>query len=481
MSVKKTIAGSILFSIIISMVINTYAQSEQVKVCVNENMVSFTEAKPYINERGVTMVPLRFVSESFGAKVEWVKETSSVIITSSSSAINFNTVTGEVNVNGSKKDIKANAVVINDRTFVPLRFISEVFGKKVSWDQESSTVNILDKNLYYKKQEDMLLNFIEKRLVDKEGKIIRDLKVSENEMEALSESIGLLMEYSVLRDRKDIFDREFQFLKSKLLNKDGFIRWGLGKSQANCNAAIDDLRILKALLGAYGKWKVNDYNDTAESIQKAIFENQVKDGNLSEIYDWVSQEANDRMPLCYIDLDTITRLEAYNKAWEMVREKALEVLKNGLIDKQKPFFFKYYNYTDKQYSLDEEFAQNKGICMVYTAYSALHMAEVNQDTDVFKNWLKAEMDKGKIYAWYDPNTLKPSCDFESTAVYALAAMYSKEAGDEELYYKLVDRMLKFMVTDAKSPNYGGFGDEKTGSFNAFDSLTALNALALIDD
>ena len=39
--------------------------------------------------------------------------------------------------------LDAPPVIRNGRTFVPLRFISEVFGAEVSWDQVTRTVTVV--------------------------------------------------------------------------------------------------------------------------------------------------------------------------------------------------------------------------------------------------------------------------------------------------------------------------------------------------
>lgn len=106
-------------------------------------MVSGKEIKPetpaYI-ENGRTMVPLRFISEALGEKVDWNAETKSVIIGDNKAVLAIGSK--EIDANGKKITIDSPALIKNSRTFVPLRAISEILGAKVDWDGATKTVSI---------------------------------------------------------------------------------------------------------------------------------------------------------------------------------------------------------------------------------------------------------------------------------------------------------------------------------------------------
>lgn len=334
------------------------------------------------------------------------------------------------------------------------------------------------KELYYRQKEAELLNFIEKNLTGENSEIYTNIKKSEEPGEILSESIGLMMNYCIIRQKKELFDKNFSFLKNELLTENYFIKWRKGKEKTVCNAVIDDLRIIRTLLDAYDIWGDQEYFDMAGFIQQCIYSNQLDELNLCELYDWEKGECRESIPLCYIDFYTLDRLRNFNVSWPVVADRGFAVVNDGRIGETTPFYYKYFNYVTEEYSMDEEYAANKGICLTYTLYTAIHLAEMNRDTAFFTSWLKNEMNKGKLYAWYNPHTLKPVNKMESTAVYALASVYASKTGEDELSRKLLDRMLEFMVTDKKSPYYGGFGNKDTGEFYSFDNLMALWALGL---
>lgn len=112
-----------------------------IDIMVNGKMVE-TDVEPYIAE-GRTMVPARFISEALGLKVEWDEATKTVSVGEGDAMVKL--------VIESKKVTKADATVVeidvpavikDGRTMVPVRAISELFGAKVDWNNETRTVII---------------------------------------------------------------------------------------------------------------------------------------------------------------------------------------------------------------------------------------------------------------------------------------------------------------------------------------------------
>ena len=86
------------------------------------------------------MVPLRFISEALGEKVDWNGDTKTVIIGDNKATLKIGS--NEINAAGKTITIDSPAVIKNSRTFVPLRAISEILGAKVEWNGETRTVSI---------------------------------------------------------------------------------------------------------------------------------------------------------------------------------------------------------------------------------------------------------------------------------------------------------------------------------------------------
>jgi hypothetical protein len=344
----------------------------------------------------------------------------------------------------------------------------------------ASSIFLSEKNKYGN-EEQALLGFIQNHLIGSFGGVITNTCPQNGDADTLSESVGILLNYSLINDDKSMFERVYRYFKKELLTEGIHIKWKSGEN-VSCNASIDDLRIIGALFGAYEKWGYEKYFQVSLTLQQKLYDSQVEDGNLHQLYDWKYNSTKASTPLCYLDLKTLKKLMYYNKDWEEVYNSSLSVAIGGRIE-GTPFFYKYYDYKSGEYQFDEEYneggSENRGICLLYTLYTALNLAEEYFSTDELLSWLKNEMDnRNKLYAWYDPYSKEPVLELESTAVYALASIYARLSGDELLSEKLLERMFEFVVDDRDSEYYGGFGNCETGEFYSFDNLTALWALAL---
>ncbi|MBO8164220.1 MAG: copper amine oxidase N-terminal domain-containing protein [Brevibacillus sp.] len=147
--VKGLVALSMLAAI--SAPIVALANPAEVKVKVDGSLVNFPDAKPYIDpSNSRTMVPARFVSEALGYQVFWNEATRKVIITKTINGKGFIVTLKEgenkAEVDGKQITFDAKAVIKNDRTFVPLRFVSESFGATVTWDEAQRLVTITTGN-----------------------------------------------------------------------------------------------------------------------------------------------------------------------------------------------------------------------------------------------------------------------------------------------------------------------------------------------
>jgi len=120
---------------------NNAMAANDVFVTVNGEIVQFPDQQPVI-ENGRTLVPLRFVSEALGCKVTWENNTAGVKRGGVDIAMSIGSKTPVVN--GNTKTLDAPAKLTNGRTMVPLRFVSECLGAKVDWDKENRLVVIND-------------------------------------------------------------------------------------------------------------------------------------------------------------------------------------------------------------------------------------------------------------------------------------------------------------------------------------------------
>lgn len=95
-----------------------------------------------IMENSRTFVPLRFISETMGYKVDYDAKTKSITITNGTQTLELKVGANEYVKDGVKGFMDVKTLIRNDRTFVPLRFFGEAFSKTVGWDQASGSVYI---------------------------------------------------------------------------------------------------------------------------------------------------------------------------------------------------------------------------------------------------------------------------------------------------------------------------------------------------
>lgn len=96
---------------------------------------------PYLkNDR--TLVPLRFVSETLGADVQWENGWNYCYVVKGDKKIKITFNSADIEVNSQVVTYDAPVEVVEDRTMVPIRFISEELGYDVKWNQANQLVII---------------------------------------------------------------------------------------------------------------------------------------------------------------------------------------------------------------------------------------------------------------------------------------------------------------------------------------------------
>jgi len=95
---------------------------------------------------GKTLVPLRAICEALGMTVEYDEATKGITCTKGDSTIKLTVGGKEALVNGAVVKLDEPANVIRSRTMVPVRFLAENIGSKVSWDKTTRTVYIVSQN-----------------------------------------------------------------------------------------------------------------------------------------------------------------------------------------------------------------------------------------------------------------------------------------------------------------------------------------------
>lgn len=114
--------------------------SKDIGVIIDGNKLEFDVAPTIIYGR--TLVPLRTIVESLGGNIDWDVTTRTVTAIKGDTRIEVKIDDTRMKVNDEIIEIDVPAIIVKGRTLVPLRFISETFGCKVDWSESTKTVRI---------------------------------------------------------------------------------------------------------------------------------------------------------------------------------------------------------------------------------------------------------------------------------------------------------------------------------------------------
>ena len=114
------------------------------KTAWRNNRCEELDAAPFIKS-GRLLVPLRFIAENLGFKVDYAPAERKITLTRSDKTISMWVDKLEAYIDGQLIKLDVPPTVKSGRTFVPLRFVSESTGADVRWDSESKTARVFAK------------------------------------------------------------------------------------------------------------------------------------------------------------------------------------------------------------------------------------------------------------------------------------------------------------------------------------------------
>lgn len=113
-----------------------------VNVMVENHYLHYQNDQPPVIQHGRTLVPLRSIFEALGATIEWDPQTQTVLGKKDGKTICIQINHPIAKVNGKSTTLDVPTTIIGNRTMVPVRFIAESMGAKVEWLQENQTVYV---------------------------------------------------------------------------------------------------------------------------------------------------------------------------------------------------------------------------------------------------------------------------------------------------------------------------------------------------
>lgn len=116
------------------------ASADEITVYLEDEELHLAE-EPFIQE-GRTLVPMRAFFKALGAEVSWEHDTRTAVGVRNDITVCIPIGSIHPTVNGEKAVIDVPAQIVNDRTYIPLRFVGQSLGDDVSWDEETRSIYI---------------------------------------------------------------------------------------------------------------------------------------------------------------------------------------------------------------------------------------------------------------------------------------------------------------------------------------------------
>lgn len=139
---KRIVAVSLIVVLAVVLVILPTGAETPIRVEINGSPLNFDVLPTIV--AGRTLVPLRAIFEALGATVSWDDTTRTVTATRRQTIIALTVGTRVARVNMREVELDVPAMIVSGRTLVPMRFVSESLGAVVNWDEPTHTVSIID-------------------------------------------------------------------------------------------------------------------------------------------------------------------------------------------------------------------------------------------------------------------------------------------------------------------------------------------------
>jgi hypothetical protein len=117
-------------------------QSANISVYYNGTKLTFEQEPVMVDD--TTMVPMRDIFETLGAAIDWNAGTQTVIARKGDAEIKITIGSKTAYVNGASVNVTPEAMIVEGKTMVPLRFVSEALGVTVEWDSAARKVTLIE-------------------------------------------------------------------------------------------------------------------------------------------------------------------------------------------------------------------------------------------------------------------------------------------------------------------------------------------------
>ncbi|MFD2328541.1 TraB/GumN family protein [Cohnella sp. GCM10020058] len=136
--------GALFLSLLLAVSVFSGAASaaaKPVSVWMDGSAVQFKQGEPTV-ENGTTLVPMRPLLEKLGVALNWDAKSQTVMGTKSGLSFALQAGNRTAVVNGAVVTLDVPPRIVRGTTYVPLRFVAEAIGYKVTWDAKNNAVSL---------------------------------------------------------------------------------------------------------------------------------------------------------------------------------------------------------------------------------------------------------------------------------------------------------------------------------------------------
>ncbi len=142
---KKIFSTFLILSMIFLLSVNVFAKTTEVKTDVYFADKKITFEKPIYNIDGRTYFPMRELLNDVGVtdnNIIWDADTKTVTYYANNTIIIFEINSNIQIINGKKVKMDAKPVIINGSTYLPIKYVGESCGYKVSYDEKTRSIHL---------------------------------------------------------------------------------------------------------------------------------------------------------------------------------------------------------------------------------------------------------------------------------------------------------------------------------------------------
>ena len=261
---KKRLTKIIVLFCITIISMTSIAFAAKTPVIEYNGKIVKTDVSPFISENR-TFVPLRFIAETLGKKVEWNGEKRIVTVTEDTFSIKLTINNKKALVDNKLLLMDVAPLIKENRTFVPLRFVAENLNADIKWDANNFKVIINDKS------QKLNLNNEEQKYIDELSSLQKDLAASISKLKSSFFQNAANLNESELLDAYNRAEKEIDDLSNKVKNlnvPDKFKEAHEYTIKANEKA--------KEILPIFKDSIINENEDAAKKLIRELTDFQVK-------------------------------------------------------------------------------------------------------------------------------------------------------------------------------------------------------------